>query len=199
MGLAILVLTAAIAAPSVSQSDANWLVKAYSEMRVDPPVRSVVAIDVAPDGSVIGCKTGQAEGSAVSLRRICPGLEKMRIAHVAQIDGMPAYGRIVTVVSMPQIAGGAAMGLRFLRGTDLDLQVSSLPAGLEGMDLNLLVSDKGVITGCSGAQDAPEGLAKSACSSLSGIQRPVVKDVHGNPVSYVTSLKARFVVSPAAG
>ncbi|WP_067733106.1 hypothetical protein [Novosphingobium naphthalenivorans] len=194
MALPLLAMAAALVAPGFAGADADALNRAFAEGRVYAPVAAVVTLDVAPDGTIIACQMGQAEGDKSSLRRICPVLEKQRLSRTASADGQAQFGRVVAVVSIKETGDDAHPLMQVGENPEMQLKVNQLPKDAGStlkVNLTLQVSAEGNAVACESEDHVPQPFVNAACRSLAS--QPGVANADGNPVPYVTSAAVRFV------
>ena len=104
MSPAAVMLLSALAAPSADAGMAGHILHA-AEGRVKTPLYAAFVLLISPEGKVVSCSQGESNADARSLAKLCPIELTLQYKHTAQIDGVPAWGRdrtFITIFDLPE-------------------------------------------------------------------------------------------------
>lgn len=159
------------------------------------PGTGVYAVFVAPDGWVDDCAVLKSDYSARNNERICTQLLRQKARKAARgPDGKPIHA--LAVVARNAGEGTSALSLL---PADVVMRVPALPPGTDSsVNLEVLVDERGKVTGCEPVDGANEQLARTACEQAVRVMLDPREDRDGLAVPYLAEISVGFVLDDAA-
>jgi hypothetical protein len=155
----------------------------------------IYAIFVAPDGWVDDCAVLKSDYSARNNDRICTQLLRQKARKAARgPDGKPIHALAVVARN----AGDGVSALSLLPA-DIVMRLPTLPQGGDRpVYLEVMVDERGKVTGCDAVEGADEHLAQAACEQAGRFTLDPRKDRDGAAVPYLAEISVGFVEDDAA-
>ncbi|PZQ56195.1 MAG: hypothetical protein DI555_06115 [Novosphingobium pentaromativorans] len=194
--LATVVLAGALVAPAFDIDDVRQMGQAIG--MIDPRRSGFksLLLTVDPEGRVVSCAGGASGGEQRVLAQLCDNAKRVRFAHAASVDGMPAYGRYRAVLNFRRLeAGGPGITPSVRLAPDMSFTLRARQDGRNepfAIAVNALVAPDGSVRRCEAPDGKPNSYVATVCMKVLAGKLPIVEAASGQATSYVQTFTAHF-------
>lgn len=169
-------------------------------IREEKQTGAVVSYWVNPEGRVYNCELLHNIGDEELASEVCKVIERARFDSPTDVSGAPIAAHYVSFLRMilPGTVEAKEIASKRLL-PDAEFEVNALPKEFADgytSTVAVQVDTNGIVTDCVPTSEGNTTLDNLACKQVLGIERLLGTDKSGEIISYVRTLKVKFVTGP---